>query len=82
MLDILRLMLGDDDGNGEKARPGAGDWDEPGRRPSVADSRDWCGSGPGDDAIRGALLGRGRPGRRGARHVVIRGGRRAGPFGR
>ena len=77
MRDILRLLLGDGDGGGDE---GAG-WDQPSRRPSVAGSREWCGSGPGDDAIRRAaeqLRGRARPGRRG---VVIRGGRRAGPFG-
>ena len=87
MLDILRLMLGDGDGDGdgERAKWGAGGWDEPGRRPRVADSREWCGTEPGDDAIRravGPLGGHGRPGHWGARRVVVRGGRRAGPFGR
>jgi hypothetical protein len=76
MLDILRLMLGD--GDGKKAQSDAGDWDEPRRRPSVADSRDWCGSEPGGDAIRRAV----GPLRSRGRHVVVRGGRRAGPFGR
>ena len=76
MRDILRLLLGDSDGDGLRAEPGALGWDQPSRRPSVADSRDWCGSGPGDDVIRQAVeyvSGRSRPGRRR--------GRRAGPFG-
>ncbi len=80
MRDFLRLLIGD----GERAEQGADGWDEPRRRASIADSRDWCGSGPDGDAIRQAaerLRGRGRPGRRGAARVVVRGGRRAGPFG-
>jgi hypothetical protein len=84
MRDILRLLLGDGDGDGKTAGPGAGGWDQPGRRANVADSREWCGSGPDGDAIRQAaeqLRGRGRPGHRGGRHVVVRRGRRAGPFG-
>ncbi|MCW2932816.1 MAG: hypothetical protein JWM19_3778 [Actinomycetia bacterium] len=82
MRDILRLLLGD--GDGTSAEQGADGWDEPSRRPSVADSRDWCGSGPGGDAIRQAaeqLRGGARPGHRGAGRVVVRRGRRAGPFG-
>ncbi|HEY6789280.1 MAG TPA: hypothetical protein VI365_18405 [Trebonia sp.] len=82
MRDILRLLLGD--GDGESAEQGAGGWDEPSRRPSVAGSRDWCGSGPGGDAIRQAaeqLRGGARPGHRDAQRVVVRRGRRAGPFG-
>jgi hypothetical protein len=78
MRDILRLLLGD--GDDARADRGAGSWDQPGRRASVADSRDWCGSGPGGDVIRQAaeqLSGRGRPGHR----VVVRRARRTGPFG-
>ena len=85
MIDILRLLLdgdGDGDGDGERAEQGTGAWDQPSRRASVADSRDWCGSGPGGDAIRRAADQlRGRPGRRGAQRIVIRRGHRAGPFG-
>jgi hypothetical protein len=86
MRDILRLLLGDGDGDcdGMRAEQGAGGWDQPSRRPSVADSREWCGSGPGGDVIRqvaGQLGGRARPGHRGARRVVVRRGRQAGPFG-
>ena len=84
MIDILRLLLdGDGDGDGKRAEQGTGAWDQPSRRASVADSRDWCGSGPGGDAIRRAadqLRGRGRPGHRGAQRIVIRRGHRAGPF--
>lgn len=81
MRDILRLLLGD--GDDDNARAAAG-WDQPSRRASVADSRDWCGSGPGGDAIRQAaeqLSGHGRPGHRDVRRVVVRRARRAGPFG-
>jgi hypothetical protein len=86
MRDILRLLLGDGDGDAEGMRPeqGADAWDQPGRRARVADSREWCGSGPGDEAIRQVadqLSGRAGPGRRGAHRIVIRRGRRAGPFG-
>ena len=87
MRDILRLLLGDGDGDGdgERAEPGPGAWDQPGRRARVADSREWCGTGLGDDAIgevADRLRGGARPGRRGAGPVVIRRERRAGPFGR
>jgi len=80
MRDILRLLLGD--GDGKTTEPGTAGWDQPGRRANVADSREWCGSGPDGDAIRqvaGQL--RGRPGHRGRHRVVVRSGRRAGPFG-
>jgi hypothetical protein len=81
MRDILRLLLGDgpgEDGSGE----GAGIWDgRRGRRPSIADSRQWCGTEPDGDAIgqvaralRGGGRGRVRPGRAGGRSRGI------GPF--
>jgi hypothetical protein len=84
MRDILKLLLGDGEGDGREAAQGAGGWDQPGRRASVADSREWCGSGPGEDAIRhvaAQLRGRARTGHRGVQRVVVRRGRRAGPFG-
>jgi hypothetical protein len=67
MRDILRLLLGDEPS--EDGGDGAGIWDgRRGRRPSIADSRDWCGTQPDGRAIRqvGRTLrggGRGRPGR-------------------
>jgi hypothetical protein len=82
MRDILRLLLGDGDGDGTEH--GTGAWDQPGRRARIADSREWCGTGTGDDAlsqVADQLRGRGGPGRRGAQRVVIRRGHRAGPFG-
>jgi hypothetical protein len=75
MRDILKLLLGD----GQEG--GAEIWDGRGRRPRVADSREWCGTGTGDDAMGeiAAALGRGRGGRgRGKRVVVKRPG--LGPF--
>jgi hypothetical protein len=61
MRDIIRLLLGD----GQEADDGGADmWDRRGRRPRVADSREWCGTGPGDeviDQVAAVLRGRGRP---------------------
>jgi hypothetical protein len=77
MRDILRLLLGDgpdEDGNADAA---AGIWDgRRGRRPSVADSRDWCGTEPDGGAIGQVArsLRRGRAGRAAGR------GRGMGPF--
>jgi hypothetical protein len=78
MRDIIRLLLGD----GQEADGGADMWDRRGRRPRVADSREWCGTGPGDEAIdqvAAVLRGRGRARRV---RVVVRGGKpgRAGWF--
>jgi hypothetical protein len=88
MRDILRLLLGDgpsEDG-GDTAGAGAGIWDgRRGRRPSVADSREWCGTEPDGGALgqvartlRGASQqhgrGRGRGGRAAGRS------RGMGPF--
>jgi hypothetical protein len=81
MRDIMRLLLGD--GSGED---GPGIWDgRRGRRPGVADSRQWCGTEPDGGAIgrvartlRGGAQqrdrGRGRGGRAAGR------GRGMGPF--
>ena len=72
MRDIVRLLLGDGatDGTADSEEI----WDRRGRRPRVADSREWCGTGDGDDAIDQLAAALGRPGRR-ARV------RRPGPFG-
>jgi hypothetical protein len=82
MRDILRLVLGD--GGSRKAEPGEGAWDEPGRRANPADSREWCGSGPGDEAIRqlaAQLRGGARRGPKGAHRKVAGRGRLAISFG-
>ncbi|HTU74257.1 MAG TPA: hypothetical protein VMG38_12135 [Trebonia sp.] len=84
MRDIVRLLRGEgpreDDGEG-----GAAIWDgRRGRRPSIADSREWCGTEPDGEAL-GQLAralrsprqhdrGRARAGRAG------RGNRGIGPF--
>jgi hypothetical protein len=80
MRDILRLLLGDGPGE-DRGADGAGIWDgRRGRRPSIADSRDWCGTQPDDRSIGqvartlGGGRGRGRPGRAAGR------GRGMGPF--
>jgi hypothetical protein len=76
MRDIMRLLLGD--GRGED---GPGVWDgRRGRRPSVADSRQWCGTEPDGGAIgrvARAVPGRGRGGRSGR---AAGRGRGMGPF--
>jgi hypothetical protein len=71
MRDIMRLLFGD----GQGADGSADSWDRRGRRPRVEDSREWCGTGPGDEAINqvaAVLRGRGR-GRAHPRHVVVKG---------
>jgi hypothetical protein len=81
MRDILKLLLGDGPGEDGNADAAAGTWDgRRGRRPSVADSRDWCGTEPDGGTIgqvarslRGGR-GRGRVGRAAGR------GRGTGPF--
>jgi hypothetical protein len=74
MRDIMKLLLGD--GQEDSAET----WDRRGRRPRVADSREWCGTGTGGDAIGelAAALGRGRGGRVRVKRVVVK---RPGPFG-
>jgi hypothetical protein len=73
MRDIMKLLLGDGTGEGHD---GAEIWDRRGRRPSVADSREWCGTGTGDDAIGQLAAALGRPGR--GRRVQVK---RHRPFG-
>jgi hypothetical protein len=85
MRDILRLLLGDGPGE-DDGGDGAAIWDgRRGRRPSIADSREWCGTEPDGEAIgqvaralRGPRphhgRGWGRPGRGAGRS------RGAGPF--
>lgn len=79
MGDLMRLLLGDGPEGDGPGRDGTQDggvaevWSGRGRRPRVADSREWCGTGLGDDGIGalGAVLrgqGRGR-----VRGRVIRG---------
>jgi hypothetical protein len=66
MRDIIKLLFGDSDSDGREPEG----WDQPGRRARVGDSREWCGSTPGEDALgelSAALGGRGRR----ARHVVV-----------
>ena len=68
MRDIFKLLFSDGDG-----QAGAGGWDEPRRRARIEDSRDWCGTEPGQDAL-GALasaLG-GRHGGRKATRVAVK----------
>jgi hypothetical protein len=76
MSDIVRLLFGGGDDGGER------DWSGRGGRPRVADSREWCGTEPGADAIAG--IGRALRGFGGARRQG-RGpsgqGSRPGPFG-
>jgi hypothetical protein len=75
----MKLLLGDGQEDGAEI------WDGRGRRPRVADSRDWCGTGTGDDAMGQIAAALGRPGRgrggrvRVKRVVVKRPG--PGPFG-
>jgi hypothetical protein len=71
MRDIIKLLFGDGDGDGREPEG----WDQPGRRARVGDSREWCGTQPGEDtlgALTAALGGRGRR----AKHVVVIRGRR------
>jgi len=77
MRDIMRLLFGTDLGDED-----TGDsWDGHGRRARVADSREWCGSTPGEDDMAGlaAVLGgrRGRP----RPPMKVKRARKAGPFG-
>jgi hypothetical protein len=69
MRDIIKLLFGDGDGDSR----GAEDWDQPGRRARIGDSREWCGTQPGEDAL-GELAAALR-GRRGPRVVVVKGKR-------
>jgi len=81
MRDILKLLLGDGQEGSAEINDSAEIWDGRGRRPRVADSREWCGTGTGDDAMGeiAAALGRGRGGRGRVKRVVVkRAGRR--PF--
>ena len=77
MRDIMRLLFGDDADGGEAN----GTWDGQGRRARVADSRDWCGSTPDEDAIEG--LAAALAGRHGGRRRPMRAKRvsRPDPFG-
>lgn len=76
MRDIMRLLFGTDPDDGEAEDS----WDGHGRRARVADSREWCGSTPGEDGLAGlaAALG-GRHGRRPP--MKVKRARKAGPFG-
>jgi hypothetical protein len=73
MRDIIKLLFSDGEGGGS----GPQDWDEPRRRARVDDSRDWCGTQPGEDALGelAAALRGGRRGRRATRVVVVKGKR-------
>ena len=75
MRDIMKLLFGTDLGDED-----AGDsWDGHGRRARVADSREWCGSTPGEDALEGLAAALG--GRRGRPPMRVKRPRKAGPFG-
>ena len=80
MRDIMKLLLGDGQDDGAEINDSAEIWDGRGRRARVADSREWCGTGTGDDAIGqlAAALGRGRGGRVRVKRVIVK---RPGPFG-
>lgn len=76
MGDIRRLLLGGprgEDGDGDR------DWGPGGRRPRVADSREWCGSAPGEESIEN--LAAALKGRRGGKARAGRPGRARRPFG-
>jgi hypothetical protein len=72
MRDIIKLLFSDGDSDSR----GPESWDQPGRRARIGDSREWCGTEPGEDAL-GDLAAalRGRRGRR-APHVIVVKGRR------
>jgi hypothetical protein len=71
MRDIIRLLFSDGEPGGEH-----GGWDEPRRRARVEDSREWCGTQPGEDALgQLAAVLRGGSRRRGPRGIVVRRGR-------
>jgi hypothetical protein len=72
MRDIMKLLLGDGQDDGAEI------WDGRGRRPRIADSREWCGTGTGDDAIGQLAAALGRRGRVPVKRVVVK---RRGPFG-
>ena len=70
MRDIIKLLFSDGDGDGQ----GPESWDQPGRRARVGDSREWCGTQPGEGtlgALAAALGGR----RRRPARVVVKGKR-------
>jgi hypothetical protein len=75
MRDIMKLLFGTDPGDGEAEDS----WDDRGRRARVADSREWCGSTPGEDALAGLAAALG--GRRGRPPMKMKRARKAGPFG-
>jgi hypothetical protein len=73
MRDIIKLLFGDGESGGSEPQG----WDEPRRRARIDDSRDWCGTTPGEDtlgALAAALGGRGRG--RPVKHVVVVRGKR------
>jgi hypothetical protein len=75
MRDIMKLLFGTDLGD-EDAEDS---WDGHGRRARVADSREWCGSTPGEDGIAGLAAALG--GRRGRSPMKVKRARKSGPFG-
>jgi hypothetical protein len=71
MRDIIKLLFSDDDGDGREPES----WDQPGRRARVGDSREWCGTQPGEDALGAFAAALGGRGRRATRVVVVKGKR-------
>lgn len=68
MRDIIKLLFSDGDSDGR----GSEGWDQPGRRARIGDSREWCGTEPGEAALgdlAAALRGHGR---RASRVVVVK----------
>jgi hypothetical protein len=71
MRDIIKLLFSDGDSDGQ----GPESWDQPGRRARVEDSRDWCGTQPGEDALGAFAAALGGRRRRATRVVVVKGKR-------